>query len=324
MATPGESNDKITAALGRRRAAVGGHGIPGRVLRARRPGHRHPGAGERLDVRADPALEGARAQRDAGVQPRAGLPLRRHQAACGSSTSRTCAPSSQFLTSDEGKAELKDLGGLSSATAGVILRELIDLRGPGRRRCSSAMPEFDTADLLRIAPDGRGIVSMLELPGVQDRPAAVLDLPDVAARRPLPRPARGRRPRQAQARVLLRRGAPALQRTRRKELPRRDPADRAADPLQGRRRLLRDPDAQGRAGRRARPARQPGAARAARLHPGRREGAQGGGVAPTPTPPTTSRSCSPSSAPARRSSPCCPRRVRRPRSPGPGCAPRSR
>jgi DNA helicase HerA-like ATPase len=32
-------------------------------------------------------------------------------------------------------------------------------------------PAFDTAALLRTAPDGRGIVSCLELPAVQDRPA---------------------------------------------------------------------------------------------------------------------------------------------------------
>ncbi|CAA9349645.1 MAG: Uncharacterized protein YjgR, partial [uncultured Lysobacter sp.] len=50
---------------------------------------------------------------------------------------------------------------------------------------------------------------------------------------------------------------------------------RQADPLQGRGRLLRHPDAQGRAGRGAGPAGQPGPARAARLHPGRRQGAQG-------------------------------------------------
>ena len=68
---------------------------------------------------------------------------------------------------------------------------------------------------------------------------AVLDLPDVAARGPLPRPAGGGRPRQAQAGLLLRRGAPALQR-RVRRLPRPDRPDRAADPLQGRRRLLRD------------------------------------------------------------------------------------
>ena len=35
------------------------------------------------------------------------------------------------LTSDEGKAELAELGGLSRATAGVILRELIGLADSG-------------------------------------------------------------------------------------------------------------------------------------------------------------------------------------------------
>ena len=75
----------------------------------------------------------------------------------------------QFLTSDEGKADLKDLGGLSSATAGVILRELVNFSAQGAD-LFFGLPEFDTADLLRTAPDGRGIASMLELPGVQDRP----------------------------------------------------------------------------------------------------------------------------------------------------------
>jgi DNA helicase HerA-like ATPase len=32
------------------------------------------------------------------------------------------------------------------------------------------LPEFDTSDLLRTAADGRGVVSCLELPAVQDRP----------------------------------------------------------------------------------------------------------------------------------------------------------
>ena len=39
-----------------------------------------------------------------------------------------------WLTSDEGKADLEGLGGLSPATAGVILRELIAPGGPRRRR----------------------------------------------------------------------------------------------------------------------------------------------------------------------------------------------
>jgi hypothetical protein len=35
---------------------------------------------------------------------------------------------------------------------------------------SSGCPSSTPADLLRVAPDGRGVVSMLELPAVQDRP----------------------------------------------------------------------------------------------------------------------------------------------------------
>ncbi|WP_157581427.1 helicase HerA-like domain-containing protein [Phycicoccus sp. Root563] len=75
-----------------------------------------------------------------------------------------------FLTSDEGKADLKGLGGLSSATAGVILRELIAFSDQGADAFFGE-PEFDTADLLRTAADGKGLVTCLELPAVQDRPA---------------------------------------------------------------------------------------------------------------------------------------------------------
>jgi DNA helicase HerA-like ATPase len=76
----------------------------------------------------------------------------------------------QYLTSDEGKADLKDLGGLSSATAGVILRELIAFSDQGAEAFFGE-PEFDTQDLLRTAVDGKGLVTCLELPAVQDRPA---------------------------------------------------------------------------------------------------------------------------------------------------------
>ncbi|KRE39637.1 ATPase [Janibacter sp. Soil728] len=75
----------------------------------------------------------------------------------------------QYLVSDEGKAELKGLGGLSSATAGVILRQLIALEDQGAE-VFFGEPEFDTADLLRTTDDGRGIVTCLELPAVQERP----------------------------------------------------------------------------------------------------------------------------------------------------------
>jgi uncharacterized protein len=74
------------------------------------------------------------------------------------------------LTSDEGKSELKDLGGLSAATVGVILRSLVTFASQGAEAFFGE-PEFDTADLLRVAADGRGVVSLLELPNLQDRPA---------------------------------------------------------------------------------------------------------------------------------------------------------
>ncbi|MCK6080289.1 DUF853 domain-containing protein [Microbacterium sp. EYE_5] len=73
------------------------------------------------------------------------------------------------LTSDEGKPELKELGGLSSATAGVILRELITF-ADGGADVFFGEPEFDVRDFLRTAPDGRGIVSLLEVPGIADKP----------------------------------------------------------------------------------------------------------------------------------------------------------
>ncbi|MFF3373325.1 helicase HerA-like domain-containing protein [Streptomyces sp. NPDC002680] len=74
-----------------------------------------------------------------------------------------------FLTSDEGKAELTNIGGLSPATAGVILRSLTAFEAQGMADFFGE-PEFDTAELLRTAPDGRGLISLLELPAVQDRP----------------------------------------------------------------------------------------------------------------------------------------------------------
>ncbi|MCD9145122.1 helicase HerA-like domain-containing protein [Streptomyces albireticuli] len=74
-----------------------------------------------------------------------------------------------FLTSDEGRPELKGIGGLSSQTAGVILRALTAFEQQGAGPFFGE-PAFDTAELLRTGPDGRGIVSVLELPAVQDKP----------------------------------------------------------------------------------------------------------------------------------------------------------
>ncbi|WP_175008350.1 helicase HerA-like domain-containing protein [Cellulosimicrobium sp. TH-20] len=75
-----------------------------------------------------------------------------------------------YLTSDEGKAELRGIGGVSTATAGVILREIVALQAQGAD-VFFGEPAFATSELLRTTADGRGVVSVLELPAVQDRPA---------------------------------------------------------------------------------------------------------------------------------------------------------
>ncbi len=67
-----------------------------------------------------------------------------------------------FLTSDDGKAELKALGAVSSATAGVILRALVSLEAEGADTFFGE-PELDPNDLLRCDDQGRGYITLLEL-----------------------------------------------------------------------------------------------------------------------------------------------------------------
>ena len=75
-----------------------------------------------------------------------------------------------YLTSDEGKEELKGIGGLSPATAGVILRELVTFESQGAEAFFGE-PAFEVSELMRTAADGRGVISAMELAAVQDRPA---------------------------------------------------------------------------------------------------------------------------------------------------------
>jgi DNA helicase HerA-like ATPase len=67
----------------------------------------------------------------------------------------------QHLTSDEGKGDLKGVGGVSPATAGVILRALVNLEAAGGEDFFGE-PEFDPADLMRHV-DGKGVITLLEL-----------------------------------------------------------------------------------------------------------------------------------------------------------------
>ena len=73
------------------------------------------------------------------------------------------------LTSDEGKADLKGIGGVSTATAGVILRALANLESRGGDAFFGE-PELEVGDLMRV-DGGRGVVSLLELNTVQSDPA---------------------------------------------------------------------------------------------------------------------------------------------------------
>ena len=75
----------------------------------------------------------------------------------------------KFLGSDDGKAVLEDLGGISPASLGVILRSIVTLEQEGAGDFFGE-PEFDVDDLLRTSLDGRGIVTLLEVADVMDRP----------------------------------------------------------------------------------------------------------------------------------------------------------
>jgi uncharacterized protein len=75
----------------------------------------------------------------------------------------------QYL-SGEGVADLKDYGAIAKTTVNVLLRKMIELEQQGAEKFFGE-PEFDLDDLLVTTPDGRGLISSLELDDFQDRPA---------------------------------------------------------------------------------------------------------------------------------------------------------
>ena len=75
----------------------------------------------------------------------------------------------QYLTSDEGKPSLKSLGAVSTTTAGVILRALVNLESEGGDTFFGE-PELEPEDLLRCDDQGRGVITLLELGSQATRP----------------------------------------------------------------------------------------------------------------------------------------------------------
>ena len=76
----------------------------------------------------------------------------------------------KYLSSDAGKPVLAATGGMSSATVGVLLRQMVELEQQGAGQFFGE-PEFDIRDLLEVTKDGRGVITALELSDAQDRPA---------------------------------------------------------------------------------------------------------------------------------------------------------
>jgi uncharacterized protein len=68
-----------------------------------------------------------------------------------------------------GAEDLKDYGGIAKSTCNVILRKMVELEQQGAERFFGE-PEFDLDDLLVVSKEGRGLVSVLDLRQMNDKP----------------------------------------------------------------------------------------------------------------------------------------------------------
>ena len=163
----------VCAARRARRAGREAHGRSS-ACRSRRPASRSSSS---RSAGSGPASRCARPSRTSARScwPRSSTPTRRRSRAspsssttptaraCRCSTSPTCGRCSPSSTPTPASPSSTGIGGLSSATVGVLLRALVGSR-PAAATSSSAEPQLDVADLLRTAPDGRGIISCSSCP----------------------------------------------------------------------------------------------------------------------------------------------------------------
>jgi len=76
----------------------------------------------------------------------------------------------QFAQSDAGKAAMESrYGAVASTSIGTIMRKVIELEAQGGESFFGE-PGFDVRDLLRTSADGQGIISILRLMDMQDKP----------------------------------------------------------------------------------------------------------------------------------------------------------
>jgi DNA helicase HerA-like ATPase len=75
----------------------------------------------------------------------------------------------RFLASEEGKPVLDEYGGVSPASVAVIQRSILTLEQAGGDAFFGE-PEFAVPDILRTTPEGLGVITVLELSDVMDKP----------------------------------------------------------------------------------------------------------------------------------------------------------
>ena len=100
-------------------------------------------------------------------------------------------------------------GNIAKASIGSIQRSLLVLEQQGAEHFFGE-PALKIADLMQTTRDGRGYISVLAADRLMQSSAPLRDLPAVPAVRAVRGAARSRRPREAEARVLLRRGASSV------------------------------------------------------------------------------------------------------------------
>ncbi len=72
--------------------------------------------------------------------------------------------------SDEGKADIeKTYGKISTTSTGTVLRKVIELQQQGADLFFGEK-SFEVADLMRVSDDGRGMISIIRVTDLQDRP----------------------------------------------------------------------------------------------------------------------------------------------------------